>query len=101
MNDTEKIREFIERVKGEHIGQQVGAVTWCTSIECRAFHPCDALRAVLALEELARAVELLTMTSATGQLCIRTANGIPMGMQRSQERKVRQALARAAQKVSG
>ena len=68
MNDTEKIREFIERVKGWHHQQGVTS---------------DALRAVLALEEMLAATEFLQGCS----------------VDESGSNRVRSAWARAAQKI--
>ena len=49
--------------------------------------------------ELLAAIELLTVWSS-GEICFLTKNGIPMAMNKKQERAVRAAIARAALKAT-
>jgi hypothetical protein len=91
---TEQIRAFIERVKGEHgpprdMSGSVMDRCW----KCRTYWPppCDALRAVLALEEMAEEV---------------VGIGCDYGCKGEHYRKCSrlsadEALARAAQKIGG
>jgi hypothetical protein len=47
----------------------------------------------MQLDQALRALKALTMWSVNGeQLCFRTANSIPMGMSKRQERLAREAL---------